>query len=68
MKYPTTLIAAAIDDALRFRNLDAAARANLTDRNVQKYERYKASMIAGGDSQKEIETILCGFIWEESEE
>jgi hypothetical protein len=50
-----------------FKELDPAAKANLSARGVQEYERYKASLVADGDSPEDVELILRGFIWDESE-
>jgi hypothetical protein len=50
-----------------FKELDPAARANLSARGVQEYERYKASLVADGDSPEDVKLILRGFIWDESE-
>jgi hypothetical protein len=54
-----------LDDV--FKELDSAARANLSAKGVSSYEFYKRKLIADGDSPEEIEMILRGFIWDESE-
>jgi hypothetical protein len=50
-----------------FKELDAAARANLGDRGVREYEAYKVRLIADGDAPDEVELILRGFIWDQAE-
>lgn len=50
-----------------FAELDVAARANLSERGVRAYTSYKAKLLADGDSPEDIEMILRGFIWDESE-
>lgn len=50
-----------------FAELDPAARANLNARGVQEYEKYKARLLADGDSSETIEAVLRGFIWDSSE-
>ena len=47
--------------------LDGAARANLSPRGVEAYEAYKADLLARNLPLDEIEQILRGFIWDESE-
>ncbi len=50
-----------------FAELDVAARANLSERGVRAYTSYKARLVADGDSPEDVELILRGFIWDESE-
>jgi hypothetical protein len=50
-----------------FAELDGAARANLNDRGVHEYNRYKTELVAEGHSPQEVEEILRGFIWDASE-
>ncbi len=50
-----------------FKELDLAARANLSAKGVSSYEHYKAKLVADGDSPEDIDAILRGFIWDESE-
>lgn len=47
--------------------LDGAARANLSQQGVKRFMEYKARLLADGTSAADINDILSGFIWDESE-
>jgi hypothetical protein len=50
-----------------FKELDAAARANLNDRGVRAYEEWKAHLLTNYEDRTDVEDILRGFIWDSSE-
>ena len=51
-----------------FAELDGAAKSNLDDSGLAKYELYKKRLVAEGESEENMDAILTGFIWDESEE
>jgi len=48
-------------------DLDGAALANLTPRGVQRFMEYKEQLLRKGTGVNDIDDILRGFIWDESE-
>jgi hypothetical protein len=48
--------------------LDDAARVNLTENQMLEYIAYRDRLVAEGMSNEDIYEILCGFIWDASEE
>jgi len=44
-------------------DLDSAAKANLDEYDLLRYYEYKEELIGDGESDKEINLILRGFIW-----
>lgn len=55
-----------VPDALK--ELDDAARVNLTPASCTKYREYRDGLLAEGRDLDDIEVILRGFIWGEIEE
>ncbi|NEV75627.1 hypothetical protein DYI24_00890 [Rhodopseudomonas sp. BR0C11] len=47
--------------------LDNAARVNLREKDLRYYEKYKADLIASGETEEDIDLILRGFIWDATE-
>lgn len=57
------------DDLLPvLKELDEAARVNLSATGWQKYTVYRDSLVAGGCDPDSMEMILRGFIWGEIEQ
>lgn len=50
------------------KELDDAARVNLTPASCTKYREYRDGLLAEGRDLDDIEVILRGFIWGEIEE
>ncbi len=50
-----------------FDELDSAARNNLSTLSVREYEQYKVLLIARGVKPDDVDLILRGFIWDQSE-
>ncbi len=50
------------------KELDDAARVNLTSAGYAKYQKYRDELLAEGRDLNDVETILTGFIWGEIEE
>lgn len=50
-----------------FHSLDSAAKANLSSGGYAAFERRRDDLKARGTPWEEAETILTGFIWDESE-
>lgn len=49
-------------------DLDMAAKANLSARGLSRYHERKQELLSQGEDWEEIELILTGWIWDESEE
>lgn len=49
------------------KELDDAARANLSRVGLQRYEERKQQLLASSRNDRDIEETLRGFIWDESE-
>lgn len=47
--------------------IDDLAKFNLNDQDHDRYVEYKKELVKDGETQEDIELILRGFIWDESE-